>query len=75
MSPRSFARHFQAETGLSFGAWRRQAQLLRALELLGAGLSVGDVAFTLGYDSTSAFIAMFRRAFDTTPSRYFEASK
>jgi AraC-like DNA-binding protein len=75
MSPRSFARHFQAETGLSFGAWRRQAQLLRALELLGAGLRVGDVAFTLGYDSTSAFIAMFRRAFGTTPTRYFEASK
>jgi AraC-like DNA-binding protein len=75
MSPRSFARHFQAETGLSFGAWQRQAQLLRALELLGAGLRVGDVAFTLGYDSTSAFIAMFRRAFGTTPTRYFEASK
>jgi AraC-like DNA-binding protein/mannose-6-phosphate isomerase-like protein (cupin superfamily) len=75
MSPRSFARHFQAETGLSFGAWQRQARLLRALELLGAGLGVGDVAFTLGYESTSAFIAMFRRAFSTTPTRYFEASK
>jgi AraC-like DNA-binding protein/mannose-6-phosphate isomerase-like protein (cupin superfamily) len=75
MSPRSFARHFQAETGLSFGAWQRQARLLRALELLGARHGVGDVAFTLGYESTSAFIAMFRRAFGTTPTRYFEASK
>src|ERR1700689_560611 len=35
LSPRSFSRYFQAETGLSFGAWQRQAQLLRALELLG----------------------------------------
>ncbi len=75
MSPRTFARHFQAETGLRFGAWQRQAQLLRALELLGAGQRVGDVAFALGYESTSAFIAMFRRAFGTTPTRYFEASE
>jgi AraC-like DNA-binding protein len=72
MSPRSFARHFLAETGLTFGAWQRQARLLRALELLGTGLSVGDVAFGLGYESTSAFIAMFRRSFGTTPTRYFE---
>jgi AraC-like DNA-binding protein len=75
MSPRSFARHFRAETNLAFGAWQAQARLLRALELLGAGQSVGDVAFALGYEGTSAFIAMFRRALGTTPSRYFEASR
>jgi AraC-like DNA-binding protein len=72
MSPRSFARHFSVETGLTFGAWQRHARLLRALELLGAGLSVGDVAFSLGYESPSAFIAMFHRSFGTTPARYFE---
>ena len=72
MSPRSFARHFSVETGLTFGTWQRHARLLRALELLGAGLSVGDVAFSLGYESISAFIAMFRRSFGTTPARYFE---
>jgi AraC-like DNA-binding protein len=72
MSPRSFARHFRSETNLAFGAWQAQARLLRALELLGSGQSVGDVAFGLGYGGTSAFIAMFRRALGTTPSRYFE---
>jgi len=35
--------------GVTFGAWQRQARLLRALELLGTGMSVGDVAFSLGY--------------------------
>jgi len=75
MSPRSFARHFLIETGLTFGAWQRQARLLRALELLGTGKSVGDVAFSLGYESTSAFIAMFRLSFGTTPARYFEESE
>jgi AraC-like DNA-binding protein len=34
-----------------------------------------NVAFSLGYESTSAFIAMFLRAFGTTPTRYFEPSK
>jgi AraC-like DNA-binding protein len=72
MTPRTFARHFQNECGMSYGAWLRQARLLRALELLGAGKSVGDVAFTLGYESTSAFIAMFRSAFGKTPAGYFQ---
>jgi AraC-like ligand binding domain len=30
MSPRSFARHFLAETGMNFRAWQTQARLLRA---------------------------------------------
>jgi AraC-like DNA-binding protein len=47
---------------------------LRALELLGTGMSVGNVAFGLGYQSTSAFIAMFRLSFGSTPARYFERS-
>jgi AraC-like DNA-binding protein len=75
MSPRSFARHFRTETGLAFGVWQRQARLLRALELLGAGASVSDAAFTVGYEGPSAFIAIFRRAFGTTPTRYFEGPK
>jgi AraC-like DNA-binding protein/quercetin dioxygenase-like cupin family protein len=75
MSPRSFARHFLLETGFTFGNWQRQARLLRALELLGTGQSVGDIAFNLGYESTSAFIAMFRHSLGTTPARYFEDSE
>jgi AraC-like DNA-binding protein len=75
MSPRSFARHFLAETGLNFRTWKTQACLLHALELLGTGQRVGDVAFALGYEGSSAFIAMFRRSLGTTPSRYFENSK
>jgi len=33
-----------------------------------------DVAFTLGYERPSAFIAMFHRSFGTTPARYFEGA-
>lgn len=70
---RTLARAFRAETGLTFGAWRAQARLLRALELLGQRRPVTQVALSLGYDSTSAFIHAFRRHLGTTPGRYFAA--
>jgi len=70
-SARTLARRFQAETGLSFGQWRQQARLLEALVRLAGGASVTAAAFDLGYDSPSAFIAMFRRALGATPGRYF----
>ena len=72
-SPRTLERLFQRETGMSFGSWRRQLRLLRALERLAAGDGVTDVALALGYESPSAFIAMFRRNLGTTPGSYFRA--
>ena len=73
-SARTLARLFQTETGLSFRAWRRQLRLHEALSRLAAGEPVTSVAYAVGYDSPSAFIAMFRRATGTTPSRYFAAN-
>lgn len=70
-SARTLARIFHAETGLSFGAWRRQLRLHEALARLALGEDVTGVAFAVGYDSPSAFIAMFRAAMGSTPSRYF----
>jgi AraC-like DNA-binding protein len=70
-SPRTLARIFRRETGMSFGAWRQQLRLLRALERLAAGDAVTTVALDLGYESPSAFIAMFRRALGMSPGRYF----
>ncbi|MCB2101803.1 MAG: helix-turn-helix transcriptional regulator, partial [Rhodobacterales bacterium] len=70
-SARTLARLFRRDTGLTFGQWRQQARLLAALTLLAEGRPVTTVALDLGYDSQSAFIAMFRRAFGVTPGRYF----
>jgi AraC-like DNA-binding protein len=70
-SRRSLARHFQAELRMSFGAWRQQLRLIEALTRLAAGQTVTTVAQDLGYDSPSAFTAMFRRALGRTPSQYF----
>lgn len=69
-APRTLARLFQKETGMSFGVWRRQRVLLSALERLSEGVPVTSVALDLGYDSPSAFIAMFRRTLGDTPTRY-----
>ncbi|WP_234837272.1 helix-turn-helix domain-containing protein [Sinorhizobium meliloti] len=74
MSSRSFQRHFQSETGMSFRAWPQQAKLLKAVEWLAAGKSAGDIAFSLGYSGSSAFIAVFRAAFGTSPGQYFQGT-
>jgi AraC-like DNA-binding protein len=70
-SPRTIERLFRVETNMTFAKWRERLRLLRALRLLAAGEAVTNVALDLGYASPSAFIAMFRRAFGTTPSRYY----
>lgn len=64
-------RLFVRQTGMTFGQWRQQARLLRALELLATGEKVIDVALALGYDSPGAFATMFRKQFDQTPSQFF----
>lgn len=75
LSERSFERHFRAETGLSYRAWRRQARLMKAVELLSLGIPVSDIADKLGYETPSAFVAGFRQAFGVTPGRYFSESR
>jgi len=67
----SFMRLFRRETGMSFGRWCQQARLLRSLSLLAGGEPVLSVALECGYDSPSAFSAMFRRSLGRSPSEYF----
>jgi AraC-like DNA-binding protein len=70
VSGRTLARRFVRETGLTFAEWRQQARLLEAMARLAAGQPVTRIALDLGYESPSAFAAMFRRALGTSPSRY-----
>jgi len=71
LSSRTFSRRFLKETGMTFGLWRQQARLLAALTRIAQGDAIAHIAHDLGYDSQSAFIAMFRKAMGKTPSRYF----
>lgn len=70
-SVRTVERLFVLETGMTFGRWLQHAKALHALERLAAGESVTAAGLAVGYDSTSAFIAMFKRVLGTTPGHYF----
>lgn len=70
MSENSLARLVRRETGLSFGRWRQQLQLIIAIRSLSAGATVQQVSGDLGYESVSAFITMFKKALGTSPARY-----
>ena len=72
-SRRTMERIFRDETGMSLGQWLRRQKLLDALRRLAAGDPVNAIAFDLGYNSPSAFTAMFRRELGATPKRYFES--
>lgn len=71
-STRTIARLFRQELGVSFSQWRQQAILARAIPLLSQGRPLSHVALELGYQSQSAFSAMFRRAFGESPRAFIE---
>ena len=70
---RTLHRLFMRELGMSFVRWRQRAKLLRAIEWLAEGQSVHRIALELGYQTQSAFTAMFRRNLGTTPSEFFSS--
>lgn len=72
LSERTAARHFLSELGMSFGAWRRQLRLQAALARLGAGVSVTETAFDVGYKDVSSFITAFRTEYGTSPGKIFQ---
>jgi AraC-like DNA-binding protein/quercetin dioxygenase-like cupin family protein len=70
ISTRTLERRFKGETGISLRSYRRQAKLLKALELLASGVRVSRISDLLGFNEPSAFIAMFKNATGITPGRY-----
>ncbi|MEW5621990.1 helix-turn-helix transcriptional regulator [Pseudomonas putida] len=72
-SERTLARLVENTTGLSFGRWRQQLQLMIALSHLAEGVPVQRVAGNLGYDSVNAFITMFKKALGKPPTQYFSS--
>jgi len=72
-SPRTLARLFERELGMSFRAWRQQMRLAHAAPMITRGLPLSQVAAQLGYASQSAFSAMFKKTFGQSPSAFFAA--
>lgn len=74
-SERTLRRLFMRETGMTFQQWRRQLLLHEAVDRLGRGESVINVALELGYRSPSAFVAMFRKTLGKPPGQYFRTTE
>ncbi|WP_240502146.1 AraC family transcriptional regulator [Sphingomonas panacis] len=75
MSERSLFRLIIKQTGMSFGRWRQQFQVMFAIERLTEGASVQTVSFDLGYESASAFITMFKKVMGQPPGQYLAARR
>jgi len=63
-------RGFRRRFGVAPMAWRKQATLRHAVDLLMAGEPVKAVAPRLGFTNASAFTRAFRRQFGLSPTAY-----
>ncbi len=75
MGRRTFTRLFRQETGAGLAVWRQQVRLIAAISRLAQGQPITTVAFDVGYESPSAFTAMFHRVFGVPPSTYLAQSQ
>lgn len=70
VSSRTLSRLFNKELGMSFGDWKMRLKLMEAVKQLGEKKSVKEIAFNLGYENVSSFIATFKKYFGKTPTNY-----
>lgn len=74
MSERSLARMVRRETGMTFGQWRQQLQIIIALQQLSAGVSVQRTAEILGYESVRLVHRHVPQGARQPPARYVRDS-
>lgn len=74
MTERSFSRHFSAEVGMNFRAWRQRARIIASLDRIVKGESCKSVASMLCFNSPSAFIAAFKQVMGNTPVKFLDFS-
>ncbi|WP_433303409.1 helix-turn-helix domain-containing protein [Actinoplanes sp. CA-030573] len=71
LAPRSLARRFADETGMTWRAVLRRMRILAAVEKLAdEDLPITAIAFSVGYGSLSAFNAAFLELTGRTPTEY-----
>lgn len=66
---RTLNRKCQEVLGMPLNEWRQRMRVVKAMHLLEKGGKVETVAFEVGYNSASAFIAMFQRQTGLTPGQ------
>jgi AraC family transcriptional regulator len=68
-SPFHFHRIFSAFTGETVGEYITRTRMVKAAELLEEGATVAAAGAAVGYQTTSAFIKVFRKSFGMLPAR------
>jgi AraC-like DNA-binding protein len=75
LSPRQLRRRFVEETGIGWRQFRLYARMLRAMEMLiEPHANVTTVAYSVGFNSLSAFAKAFARVAGEPPNAYRERS-
>jgi len=73
--PRRFSNLFKGSLGRSFTTLKKEIRLLRARDLLTEpGSDIDSIARDAGYETTSAFTAMFKKQFSIKPAQWREAA-
>lgn len=73
-SSRTLTRNFKKETGVTYSEWRQRLNVQVAIKHLAQGDSIGEIATLLGYESSSAFIFMFKKQMGVSPNRFLTTS-
>ena len=75
VSRRTLSRRFAGEMALTFNEWRQTVITQYAIARISEGESVGAVSFDVGYESPSAFIAMFKAMVGSPPGAFARGAK
>lgn len=64
------SRMFRQTMGQGYTEYMKERKLSRAIELLGEGSKIGDIAERLGYSSAQYFIKVFKESYGVTPYQF-----
>jgi len=71
-SSRTLSRRFKQETGITYSEWRQRLNIQIAIKHLSTGDSINSIAALLGYESSSAFIYMFKKQMGISPKQFLK---
>ena len=72
MSERTLSRLFKKETGMTYSQWKNRLYLMLSFRALLEGNSVSNIAYDLGYESSSSFIYQFKKTLGVTPKVFLK---
>lgn len=73
-SARTLTRVFKKETGITYSQWRQRLNVQIAIKHLAQGEQITEIAKLLGYESSSAFIYMFRQQMGISPKQFVQST-